>query len=216
MLKRGGIGGCELSEYTGCAAGRMVPDRAASLAVTTVPMEYADGGRRVRHRRRPAAIVNAIRALVSCSRLGTPLRQDGVMGGLNRGLQQEWDDLLAGARLDDARSVPGQWPPPLRTGLVLAARGSALGVLHPVVSLTVLWFCASPLPGAAQDILPVGIGIATDPDEYVVWWGHPFRLGAGRRPVIQLLTTEATEAVDLAVLLFRAWRIDPGTTGTST
>lgn len=132
------------------------------------------------------------------------------MSGPNHDLHQEWDDLLAAARLDDARSVPGTWPPPLRTALVLAARSSALGAFHPFTSMSGLWFCATPLPGAAEDILPVGIGITMDPDEYVVWWEHPFRLEPGHRSVIQLLTTDANEAVDLAVLLSRAWKTKPG------
>jgi hypothetical protein len=130
------------------------------------------------------------------------------MGGLQHDIQQEWDDLLANARLDDARSVPGTWPPPLRTAVVFAARLSALGAFHPFASVSGLWFCATPLPGAAEDILPVGIGITVDPDEYVVWWEHPFRLD-GPRPVIQLLTTDANEAVNLAVLLSRAWKTSP-------
>ncbi|GAB3842176.1 hypothetical protein ACFPIJ_43110 [Dactylosporangium cerinum] len=133
------------------------------------------------------------------------------MRGRDRDLHREWDDLLAGARLDDARSVPGTWPPPLRTALVLAARDSTLGAFHPFTSMSGLWFCATPLPGAAEDILPVGIGIAMDPDEYVVWWDHPFQPGPGHRSVIQLLTVDAGEAVDLAALLSRAWNAGPGT-----
>ena len=77
------------------------------------------------------------------------------------------------------------------------------------------WFCATPLPGAAEDILPVGIGITIDPDEYVVWWEHPFRVEPRCRSVIQLLTVDVNEAVDLASLLSRAWKIMPETTGTS-
>ncbi|MGI5183744.1 hypothetical protein ACQEVZ_46575 [Dactylosporangium sp. CA-152071] len=116
------------------------------------------------------------------------------MDGVGHGLQQEWDEQLARARFNDARAVL-EGRPPLRGALALAARGSALGAFHPFKSHDGLWFCAAPLPGAAEDILPVGIGIMTDPDEYVVWWEHPFRAESGSRQVIQLLT----------VLLARAW-----------
>ncbi|MEV0567578.1 hypothetical protein [Dactylosporangium sp. NPDC050588] len=126
------------------------------------------------------------------------------MDGVGHGLQQEWDEHLARARFDDARAaIEGR--PPLRGALALAARGSALGAFHPFKSHDGLWFCATPLPGDAEDILPVGIGITTDPDEYVVWWEHPFRAESGSRQVIQLLTVDVDEAVGLAVLLARAW-----------
>lgn len=104
-------------------------------------------------------------------------------------VQQAWDVLLAEAQRDDATWVPGRWPP-IRTALVVAARGSALGAFYPFVSVNGLWFMSQDrrFPDDFPDnVLPVGMGHG---DEYVVWWcDHPFR--DAWRPVVQLLTADS-------------------------
>jgi hypothetical protein len=91
-------------------------------------------------------------------------------------------------------------PPPIMEDLVEAARRSALARFYPFTSHAVLRFSTAPLPGG--ELPPVAIGLAGQPDEYVVWWGD---VSTMRDAHVQLLTTDAEEAVTLAALLLSGW-----------
>jgi len=91
-------------------------------------------------------------------------------------LDQSWEWLIDGARAHDARCADRSkaWPAPIMTPLALAAATTRLRRFYPFTSHELLCFATSPvwyqLEGA---VAPGFIGVAADPDDYIVWSGHP-------------------------------------------
>lgn len=113
-----------------------------------------------------------------------------------------WDRMLEEARSFDESCMDRtkSWPPPIMEDLVEAARRSALARFYPFSSHAVLRFSTAPLPDG--ELPPVAIGLASQPDEYVVWWGEGSTVTDTH---VQLLTTDVEEAVALAASLVSGW-----------
>ncbi|WP_433373809.1 hypothetical protein ACQPZX_02630 [Actinoplanes sp. CA-142083] len=81
--------------------------------------------------------------------------------------------------------------------LVRAAWATDLSRFEPYISMFLLCFEAGP-----GDTLPLSIGVAADPDVYIVWWGVPWL--TPRCTAVEI-TGDAREAATLAEQLL-SWR----------
>jgi hypothetical protein len=116
------------------------------------------------------------------------------------GLDGAWDWALECAQAFDEWMAGRESFPPIMTPLVVAARRTSLSRFYPFTSHQVLRFATRDQWWRYGESVvgPVGIGLTSDPDQYVVWRGEFF---ADQPPTIQLLTADPVEAVDLAVVL---------------
>ncbi|MFB9234742.1 hypothetical protein ACFFWC_04210 [Plantactinospora siamensis] len=121
-------------------------------------------------------------------------------------LDQAWEWLLDCARGHDASCADRSktWPAPIMTPLALAAATTRLRRFYPFIGHELLCFATSPVWYQGEGaVAPAFIGVAADPDRYIVWSGHP----SCREPVAEILqTTDPLAAATELDRLLTDWR----------
>lgn len=126
-------------------------------------------------------------------------------GAQKAALTTAWDQMSERAKSfdEDCADRTKSSVSPIMADLVRAARRTELTHFYPFTSHAVLRFSTAPPPGGEEP--PVAIGLCVQPDEYAVWWGWGDAFVLRGSAHIQLLTTDAEEAVALAALLVSGW-----------
>jgi hypothetical protein len=96
---------------------------------------------------------------------------------VNGALDRDWDWLFACARAFDETCADRSktWPPPIMAPLAAAAAKTSLRRFYPFLSRHLLCLSTSPARFLEGAVAPACIGIASNPDIYIVWSGQLFR-----------------------------------------